>query len=381
MKSFLFNCLIGLSLLLLMSCVVIKPEGGAPPYQPPYSPYRDLADDLERNLKELYRSSQAQLTDPTPSDRQLLEDLNRLWQESKDLKRYLRFYPGSDRQADPLINSMLYEAEKIDRGFRYQSSFRMFRREWDESYSLLKGIASFMVGEVVVVLTEEADHLYSRLKEMAEEKTPQETEALDSLYQFWSQSRDIDLYLGATYFNKTRLLQMTDRLQYRADRTDRQLHRLPYYPSLEEEWEHCLMLTERLKDRAERVYAYRQVYTEPSEKKEEKKVANIKPLGYLDIATAEEVAGWAFDEDAGTKPIEVHIYIDDKHVAAVTANLRRDDLIGKVKGLKDSSHGFQWTPPPLPPGRHTVKVYAINVPPGENILIGTRVILIRPKRK
>jgi len=360
---------------------VIEPGGGPPSYQPLYSLYRDLANDLEQNLRELYRSCEALLTNPTPSDQELLEDLNKLWQESKDLRRYLRFYSSNEGQADLLINRMLYQAENIDRGFRYQSSFRMFRREWDESFSLLNGIASFVVGEIVEGLTEEADYLYSRLKETATEKNQQETEALDSLYQFWSQSRDIDLYLGATYFNKTRLLQMINRLQYRADRTNRQLHRLPYYPSLEEGWEQCLELTERLKDKAEMIYGYRRADTPPVERKQEKKVVNIKPIGYLDIATFQEVAGWAFDEDAENEPLEVHIYIDDKHIATVTANLRRDDLVGKVKGLKDPTHGFRWTPPTLSPGRHTIKVYAINVPPGENILIGTRVILIRPKRK
>jgi len=381
MKTILLSCVIGLSLLLMMSCLVIEPGGGAPSYQAPYAPYRDLATDLERNLGELYNSSKAQLTEPTPSDRELLEDLDQLWQDSKELQRYLRFYPSNEMRADPLINRMLYQAERIDRGFRYQSSFRMFRREWDDSYSILKGIANFMIGEVVEWLTEEADRLYTKLKEMTKEKTLQETEVIDNLYQFWSQSRDIDLYLGATYFNKTRLLQMTNRLQYRAERTDRQFHRLPYYSSLEEGWEQCLALTDRLTDKAERIYGYRRPDTPPEEKGKEKKVANIKPVAYIDIATAQEVAGWAFDEDAGTAPIEVHIYLDEKHIATLTANLRRDDLVGKVKGLKYPLHGFRWTPPPLSPGRHTIKVYAINVPPGGNILIGTRIVFIPPKKR
>jgi len=173
---------------------------------------------------------------------------------------------------------------------------------------------------------------------------------------------------------------MVDRLQYRAEHTDRQLDRLPYYPSLAEGWEWCLELTERLKDKAERLYGYRRGYT-ASVEKEKKKVANIKPVGYLDTATSQEVTGWAFDEDAGTESIQVHIYINDKHLATLTANIRRDDLAGKVKELKDPLHGFRWTPPSLSPGRHTVKVYAINVPPGENILIGERVIFIPPKRE
>ncbi len=380
MKTPLFPCLIGLSVLLMISCIVVKPEGGIPSYQTPYAPYSDLATDLERNLSELYNSSKAQLTEPTPSDRRLLENLNQLWQDSKDLRRYLRFYPSNENRADPLINRMLYQAEEIDRGFRYQSSFRMFRREWDDSYSILKGIANFMIGEVVEWLTEETDRLYTKLKEMTKEKTPQEIEVLDSLYQFWSQSRDIDLYLGATYFNKTRLLQMINRLQYRAERTDPQLHGLPYYSSLEEGWEQCLVLADRLTDKAERIYGYRRPYTPPEEREKEKKVANIEPVGYVDIATSEEVAGWAFDEDAGTEPIEVHIYLDEKHIATLTANLRRDDLVGKVKGLTDPLHGFQWTPPTLSPGRHSVKVYAINVPPGDNILIGTKIIFIPPQK-
>jgi len=374
MKSSLLPCLIGLSLLLLTSCLVIPPEGGAPSYQPPY---RDLAYDLEVTLRELYQSSKSELTNPTSSDRRLLEDLYNLWQESEDLQGYFRFYSSNEERADTLINRMLYQAENIDRGFRYGSSLRTLRREWDESFSLLKGIASFIVGEVVLRLTEEADLLYSRLKDMAAGGDEQETEAIDSLYQFWSLGRDIDLYLGATYFNKSRLLQMVDRLQYRAEHTDRQLDRLPYYPSLAEGWEQCLELTERLKDKAERLYGYRREYAAPVEK-EKKKVANIKPVGYLDTATSQEVTGWAFDEDAGTEPIEVHIYIDDKHLATLTANIRRDDLVGKVKVLKDPLHGFRWTPPSLSPGRHTVKVYAINVPPGENILIGERVIFIPP---
>ncbi|MBU1102666.1 fibronectin type III domain-containing protein [Patescibacteria group bacterium] len=94
---------------------------------------------------------------------------------------------------------------------------------------------------------------------------------------------------------------------------------------------------------------------------------NSLPVGWLDKADAGGVAGWAYDLDAGTSPIDVHVYIDGVIAGATTANLPRPDIVGAADGaVKDANHGFNYSFPVLSAGTHRINVYAINTPVDTN---------------
>jgi len=92
---------------------------------------------------------------------------------------------------------------------------------------------------------------------------------------------------------------------------------------------------------------------------------NHNPIGALDGATESLITGWAYDEDAGANSIDVHIYIDGSLATSVTANESRPDLVD-AGVCPDPNHGFSYVPEGLSVGTHTVSVYAINQPTGDN---------------
>ncbi|HBX50877.1 MAG TPA: hypothetical protein DEH02_07400 [Bacteroidales bacterium] len=90
------------------------------------------------------------------------------------------------------------------------------------------------------------------------------------------------------------------------------------------------------------------------------------PIGFLDNVSQTSGSGWAYDQDAGTLPIDVHIYIDGRFYAAVTANQSRPDLV--TAGITpNAEHGFSFTITGYDPTRaHEVIAYAINYGGGDN---------------
>jgi len=93
---------------------------------------------------------------------------------------------------------------------------------------------------------------------------------------------------------------------------------------------------------------------------------NSLPIGFVDGADATHIFGWAYDKDAGSTPINVHIYIDDVPTANIVAQLSRPDLV-TAKVTQEANHGFDYRfSPALPAGWHTIRVYAINSPEGPN---------------
>ena len=77
--------------------------------------------------------------------------------------------------------------------------------------------------------------------------------------------------------------------------------------------------------------------------------------GYLDIANASILAGWARDPDY-LGPVAIHVYIDGKFHMQTVADRYRYDL-----PFNNKNHGFQIEMPPLGPGTHRVVVYGIGV--------------------
>lgn len=106
------------------------------------------------------------------------------------------------------------------------------------------------------------------------------------------------------------------------------------------------------------------------------KFVNTNPFGSLDAVgrwgNGVRVRGWALDVDR-TGPVPVHIYVDGRPVAAITANFGRADVAAAFRAYS-ASHGFDAVVP-LAPGPHAVCAYAINRGSGfANPLLGCRIV-------
>jgi hypothetical protein len=88
----------------------------------------------------------------------------------------------------------------------------------------------------------------------------------------------------------------------------------------------------------------------------------FRPVGRLESGTANgrtvRVAGWAYDPDAPTTPVDVRVYADGRYVRLLDANGARPDVVGVYPDAGPNS-GFSGSVP-LGPGRHTVCGYAVD---------------------
>jgi hypothetical protein len=104
-------------------------------------------------------------------------------------------------------------------------------------------------------------------------------------------------------------------------------------------------------------------------------VRNELPIGSLDTATSgmEEMTlwGWALDPDT-TAPIDVHVYVDGKHVKTATAGENRAD-VGGAYPASGAAHGYTITLPSTP-GKHEVCVWAIDSTGGQNPRLACRTL-------
>ena len=81
--------------------------------------------------------------------------------------------------------------------------------------------------------------------------------------------------------------------------------------------------------------------------------------GWLDVADQGKVQGWVVNQDQPSERVEVHLYIDGRFVEARSADQPRPDLF--AAGLvQDERHGFFFFTPPLVPGEHEARVYAVH---------------------
>jgi hypothetical protein len=74
------------------------------------------------------------------------------------------------------------------------------------------------------------------------------------------------------------------------------------------------------------------------------------------------VSGWAVDPDVPTSPLRVHIYVDDRLKAAVTADGVRED-VQRAYPRAGAAHGFSWSGA-LPAGSHRICAFGINLGAG-----------------
>lgn len=101
------------------------------------------------------------------------------------------------------------------------------------------------------------------------------------------------------------------------------------------------------------------------------------PVGYLDSVAMSSgkvrVAGWAVDPDT-LAPVTMHLYVDGAHVSTVSADRSRPDLKDHLFA-HDTNRGFDALLT-VDSGRHRVCAYGINVPAGDNPLLGCRDIVV-----
>jgi hypothetical protein len=91
---------------------------------------------------------------------------------------------------------------------------------------------------------------------------------------------------------------------------------------------------------------------------------NANPIGWLDVVTPDQAAGWAYDPDAGSAPTSVEIWVDDVLWKTVAADVSRPDLVPIVTA--EPAHGFAV---PLPDScrdgkLHAIRAFALNFPDG-----------------
>lgn len=101
------------------------------------------------------------------------------------------------------------------------------------------------------------------------------------------------------------------------------------------------------------------------------------PYGFVDMMRVNsagnlEINGWAADDDAGTAPISVHVYVGNEFVGLTTAAEARPDVAAVYPHL-GPNHGFTFSAALPVGGLHHICVYAINAgAPAGNPPIGCR---------
>jgi hypothetical protein len=103
------------------------------------------------------------------------------------------------------------------------------------------------------------------------------------------------------------------------------------------------------------------------------------PVGSLESATVRgrtaTLSGWALDGDTPTTPLSVHVYVDGRFTATVTADRTRADVAALHPGT-GSTHGFT-AALDVAAGSHQVCAYAINAGPGTvNPRIGCATVVV-----
>jgi hypothetical protein len=108
---------------------------------------------------------------------------------------------------------------------------------------------------------------------------------------------------------------------------------------------------------------------------------SVQPAGSLDDVTAAQgtlvLRGWAYDPDLPAAPIGVHLYLDGRYAAQLTAAASRPDVAAVVRGAGEA-HGYTAYLGPVPAGRHTACAYGIDTAGGVNASLGCRTVTVSP---
>ena len=83
--------------------------------------------------------------------------------------------------------------------------------------------------------------------------------------------------------------------------------------------------------------------------------------GFGEVTSRGEVAGWAVNSASPDERVQVELYVDGRFVAHQTAALPRPDVVAAGRA-SDERCGYTFPLPPLPPGEHEARVYALHSP-------------------
>ena len=81
--------------------------------------------------------------------------------------------------------------------------------------------------------------------------------------------------------------------------------------------------------------------------------------GSAEVTPRGEVAGWAADPARPGHALEVELYVDGRFVAHGAAALPRPDVVAAGRA-DDERCGYSFPLPPLAPGAHEARVYALH---------------------
>jgi hypothetical protein len=101
------------------------------------------------------------------------------------------------------------------------------------------------------------------------------------------------------------------------------------------------------------------------------------PIGHIDNISFDSTCGWVYDPDDENRPVLLHIYVGDDLHGSIEAGVYRSDL--SSIGLSNTNHGFcfRLTRDRIPYfGNYNMRVYAINIDSGSNILIGQGTVIV-----
>ena len=88
-------------------------------------------------------------------------------------------------------------------------------------------------------------------------------------------------------------------------------------------------------------------------------VTNPHLRGWLDQADTRTIAGWVVNEKVAGARVEVQLFIDDRFIEYRLADAFRPD-VRQAQRADDDWHGFVFRTPPLAPGEHEARVYAVH---------------------
>jgi hypothetical protein len=71
------------------------------------------------------------------------------------------------------------------------------------------------------------------------------------------------------------------------------------------------------------------------------------------------IAGWAVNDAEPYQRVPVQLFVDGQFVAASVAELSRPD-VSAAGWARDAWHGYMFTLPSLPQGRHEARIYALH---------------------
>lgn len=102
-------------------------------------------------------------------------------------------------------------------------------------------------------------------------------------------------------------------------------------------------------------------------------VTNTAPIGSFDGLDGAYAAGWAFDSDNPSTPLQVALLVDGQIATTTTASAERPDVSSY---LQSTNHAFWIALPTLSAGSHEISVLAYDPLSNDAVTLGTRWVVV-----